>query len=264
MNDCNHEQHSTIWPRWNDNKLFTLLLSVLALYAIAWLGSNVSYTMKNTSLLGHSSFNVFTVNGEGKVTAAPNIASTEVGVTTQNANAATAQDENNKKMTALTTAMKKLGILDADLKSSNYSVYPQYDYTNGRQQIKGYMVSQSLQVKVRDLTKVSDVLKVAAESGSNQVSGLSFTIDDPANLRIEARNKALQDAENNAMQIAERLGLKVGRVTSYYENAGSPNNPVPYYAKDEAMGMGGSVSAPTIQPGSNEVIMNVSVTYELL
>lgn len=264
MNDCNHEKHSTIWPRWQENRLFTLLLAVLAIYGIAWLGSNVSYTMKNTSLLGHSTFNTFTANGEGKVIAIPNIASTEVGITTQNANAATAQDENNKKMSALTAAMKKLGIADADLKSTNYSVYPQYDYVNGRQDLKGYTVSQSLQVKVRDLSKVSEVLKTAAESGSNQVSGLSFTVDDPANLRMEARNKALEDARKNAEQIARGLGARVGRVTSYYENSAPVNQPMPYFAKEDAMGGGREVSVPSIQPGSNEIMVGVSVTYELL
>ncbi len=263
MDNQNQEKSSSIWPRWQENWVFTLLLSVLAIYGIAWLGSNIRFTMKNTSLLGHSTFNTFTATGEGKVSAVPNIASTEVGITTQNANAATAQDENNKKMNTLIAAMQKLGIADADLKSTNYSVYPQYDYVSGRQDLKGYTVSQSLQVKVRDLSKVSDVLKVAAESGSNQVSGLSFTIDDPANLRAEARDKALVEARKNAEQIAGRLGLKVGRVTSYYENPVGGGQPMPYYAKE---GMGGDqvMNAPSIQPGSNEIMMSVSVTYELL
>lgn len=263
MHDSNCEKSSSMWPRWNDNWLFTVLLAVLAVYAIAWFGSNIRYTMKNTSLLGRSAFNTFSVQGEGKVIATPNIASTEVGIVTQHANAATAQDENNKQMAALTDAMKKLGIADADLKSANYSVYPQYDYNNGRQELKGYTVSQSLQIKIRDLSKVSTVLKTAAESGSNQVSGLSFTIDDPANLRAEARDKAMEDARKNAQQIADRLGVRVGRITSYYENPVGGPTPMPYYAKEVGMG-GGGVSAPSIQPGSNEIIMNVSVTYEIL
>lgn len=258
------EKSYSFWPKWNENRLFTLLLAILALYAIAWLGSSILYTMKNTKFLGRSTFNTFTVQGEGKVSATPNIASTEVGITTQNANAATAQDENNKKMGALVAAMKKLGIADSDLKSTNYTVYPQYDYVNGRQEMRGYTVSQSLQVKVRDLAKVSDVLKTAADSGSNQVSGLSFTVDDPANLRREARDKAMAEARKNAEQIAERLGVKVGRITSYYENPVGNPTPMPYYAKD-SMGMGGGgVAAPSIEPGSNEIIMSVSVTYEIL
>lgn len=263
MPEHNEESSRSFWPRWKENWIFTLLLAVLVVYVIAWLGSATRVNMRNFHFIGRSTFNTIQVSGEGKVTAAPNIASIEIGITNQNANAAAAQDENNKKMNAVVAAMKKLGIADADLKTANYSVYPQYDYTGGQQQLKSYTVSQTLQVKIRDLSKVSDVLKVAAESGSNQVSGLAFTVDDLANLRRQARDKALVEARHNAEQIAARLGVRIGRVTSYYESPSGNQPPMPYYAKE---GMGGvtDVAAPSIQPGSNEVIMNVSVTFELL
>lgn len=262
MNERNLNERPSIWPNWSENWLFTILLAVLLVYAIAWLGSSIKSTIKSSRFIGRSAISTIQVTGEGKANAAPNIASIEAGIVTQHADAAAAQNENNKKTNALVAAMKKIGVLDADLKTTNYSVYPQYDYINNRQELRGYQVAQTVQVKIRDLTKVSLVLKTAAENGSNQVSGLSFTVDDPANLRHEARDKALENARQNAEQIAARLGARLGRVTSYYESTGGSQQPMPYYAK-EGMGGGSDVSAPSIQPGSNDLVMSVGVTYEL-
>lgn len=218
--------------------------------------------------IGRSDQQIYTItiSGEGEVTATPDIAEVTLGVQTEKRDVAQAQAENTEQMNKIIEGLKGVGIDKDDIKTTNYNIYPNYDYSSesGRR-LLGYVVSQNVRVKIRDLEKISDVLSFAAESGANNVSGLSFTIDEPEDLRQQAREEALLNAKEKAESLAKIAGVKLGRLVSFHENSYGGDV---YYAKsfalDEAVGLGGGGAAPSIEPGSQDILVNVTVTYEVL
>lgn len=203
------------------------------------------------------------VNGQGKITAAPNIALVSVGLVTENVDVGAAQTENTKKMNKLIALIKSTGVADADIQTTQYQINPKYSYAEKTgSQITGYNVTQSADVKIRDLTKISVVLAKAGEAGANQISGLQFTVDEPSNLKAEARDKAVADAKDKAGKLAKSLDVHLKRVVNFGEFSPISSGPMLY---KEAMGMGGGVDmpVPTIQTGSLEINSEVTITYEI-
>ncbi len=202
------------------------------------------------------------VSAEGKVTALPDIASISVGVMTEKKTVAEAQQENTAKMNAIIAKVKEFGVAAEDIKTVNYSIYPQYDWIDNRQVERGFQVSQSVQLKVRDLSKIGEVLASAGELGANQVGGVNFTIDEPEELRQQARLKGLEAAKAKAQELASAAGVKLGRIVGFSESDGYV--PPVLYAREAAMGLGGGSAAPSIESGSQDVVVNVAVIYEIL
>ncbi len=241
--------------------LLVALLIVAAVYLITLARNN----LKQFHYIGRAATqqNTITISGEGKVTAAPNIATTEIGLVTEKKDVASAQKENTEKMNKLIAAVKTAGIEEKDIQTTQYQIYPKYDYSNGRSNITGYIVSQSVTVKIRDLTKISAVLAKVGEAGANQVSSLTFTIDEPESLRAQAREKALKNAREKAETLAKMLGVKILKVASFSEY--NQSLPMPLYARSaEAYGIGGGAApAPDIQAGTMDVTVGVNVIYEI-
>jgi hypothetical protein len=143
---------------------------------------------------------------------------------------------------------------------------PVYNYTNQRgQELVGYEVTQNLTLKIRDLTKIGDIIAKTTEKGANQIGNISFTIDDEFALKNQARELAIEKAKEKAELIAKQSGMKLGEVKSVYENQES--TPTPYYTNakmmDSAGGSGISVSSPEIQSGQNEIKVEVTLVYEV-
>lgn len=203
-----------------------------------------------------------TLSGEGKVTAIPDIATVTVGVNTERRTVADAQNENTSQMNAILERMKELGIADEDIRTSRYNVYPVYDWRDGTRYDRGFSVDQAVTVKIRDLSTSGDVLAAATELGANQVSGLNFTIDDPEALKQEARLEAIEKAKQKAEAVADAADIKLGKMVGFSESGGNVAPVYRAYAL-EADGLGGA-AAPSIEQGSQDVIVNVSVTYEVI
>ncbi len=255
------------WPNWRENRLFSVLLAILILVAVVWLASVVRNNFKTWHAIGLAPVapRTISIDGLGKVSSPPTIAQVSTGVISDgDMNIGKTQKQNTDKMNALTAALKSLGIADKDLQTANYNISPRYDYTNGKSQIIGYTVSQELSVKVRDLTKVSDVFQKAGELGANQVTGPNFTIDDPETAKAEARKLAIENAKQKADVLAKSLGVKILRVATFFESSAGESVPMMNYAKsDLGIGGGGLPAAPQIQSGTLDVVSNVSVTYEI-
>ncbi len=204
------------------------------------------------------------VDAVGKVTALPDIASVSIGVKTEKKSIADAQKENSLKMNAIIEKLQQLGVAKEDIQTSQYSIDPAYDYPDGKEILRGYEVRQDVDVKVRKLDSISDILASAASLGANQIGGIGFTIDDPETLRQQARLKGIEAAKKKAQDLAAAAGVKLGKVVGFSESSSSPESPV-YYAKDMVTGMGGASNpSPNVQPGSQDVIVNVTVQYEIL
>ena len=202
-----------------------------------------------------------TIEGDGKVVSPPTIGQTDLGVYSEAKDVITAQKDNTDKMNTIQSAMQKLGIKKEDLQTSSYGVSPKYSWANNTQTLTGYMVSQTLTVKIRDLTKIGEVLAQAGSLGVNQINGVNFSIDDPSSVKQQARRKAIEDARSKADELASTLGLHVVRVVNFSESPSESSRP--YLSMMEATAMKSAPSVPDIQPGTTDITSHVSVTYEI-
>ncbi len=254
-----HEaHHRSVWPQWEENKPFALVLLLLGAFGVVYLNARIIQVQHETDQPAPNEHTIV-VDGTGTVTGTPDIATVTLGVDTKAADVATAQSQNSLTVNGLLAQVKALGVADADVQTSNYSVYENSVWNPDTQtyEASGWIVSQTLTVKVRDTAKVSSILDAAGKSGVTNVSGPSFTIDDPSNLKDQAREEAVADAQAKALKLAAQLGVTLEAVVGYTEYADS-YPPYPYY--DSALSAGGG---SVISPGSNDVTLNVSVTYKI-
>lgn len=246
------------------------IAGTLALLAVSWAALSAAGTYSNS--ISPDRHRSFVVRGEGKVTAKPDIAEFSVSVTTDGAtaNLADTQEENAQKNNAVISFVKENGVKDEDIKTSNYSIEPRYEYPNCAYykicppaKLVGYTVRNTVNVKLRDFEKISPILSGVVERGANNLSGPSFNIDKPEKLKSEARAEAIGKARAEALEIAKASGVRVGRIISISEDY-SPIYPV-YRNYMKAIDNEAALSiSPAIEPGVEEITVNVTVTYEIL
>ena len=206
-----------------------------------------------------------TVNGEGELTLKPDMAVVNLSVVEEGATVAEVTQKGNQKMNEVVSFLKGLGISEDDIKTTSYWLNPSYRYPErgGKPQIVGYNLTQNVTVKIRDLSEVEEVIDGAVRAGVNQTGQLSFEIDDDSEARAEARREAFQDAREKAEAMTSAAGVRLGRVVTFSESGGV-QPPMPYYARTAVMEMADEAAvAPAIEPGSQDVTVNVNVTYEI-
>lgn len=204
-----------------------------------------------------------TVDAEGKVTSKPDIALIDLSVVVQGKTVKEVTKAGNVSMSQVIDAVKKLGIESKDIASTQYNLYPNYVYPDNRSpRIDGYNLTQNIQVKVRNLDQVDDVLDTGISAGANQVGQLTFDIDDPSALKKQAREKAFTAAKDKAKEMADAAGVSLGRVVTFSEGTGYQPPIFANYAM-KAMSADSGAPAPSIEPGSKELNLTVSVTYEI-
>lgn len=209
--------------------------------------------------------NTVSFSGEGKVLAKPDVAVVDFSIVTEAVVSKSAQDANSEKSGKVTEFLKKQKIEDKDIKTTSYNVYPQYEYPRygGVPRIKGYQVSQTIEVKIRNLENVSSVLDGVVTAGANQVGNLNFKIDDPEKLKAEARAKAIADAKKKAGELKDQVGIKLGKIVNFSE--GVTDYLVPMY-ESSVLGKGGGVGGgvvPSVPSGENEITVDVTITYQI-
>lgn len=235
-----------------------IILGSLHLYSLYGAGFPVNQVVTQKE-------NIFSVSGEGKVTATPNVANISLGVTAEAATALAAQDQANQVMNRLIDQLKSQGIEDRDIETTNYSIFPQYGFVStvpGPNRITGYSVNINLTVHVRDLDKLNNIVDIATAAGSNQVGNIELTLSDEKRNELlkEAREKAVAEAKEKAEALAKAAGLTLGRVINVQESGGSVP-PIPLRA-ELALDVA-KVGAPTqIEPGSTEIVSQVTLFYE--
>ena len=208
---------------------------------------------------------LISVDGEGKVTAVPDIAELSFGVQTgAQPTAKAAMEKLSTSMNAAFDAVKALGIEEKDISTESLYLNPMYDWPNGKQVLRGYEANQSLRVKVRDLDKVSDVLGAATGAGANQAGGVTFTIDDPDVLRAQARQKAIAQAQEKAQVLAKQLGVTLKQLKGFSEGGGSmPPIPMMSRAMDAYGGGGIEEKSVPLPAGEQEIQVTVNLSYEV-
>ncbi len=241
----------------------TIIITIISILAISGIAAYSIYTTNHSINQDR-----FSVSASGTVYAKADIANITIGLKTEvKKTAAEATAESTKKMNAIIKSLKDLGIEDKDIKTTDYSLQPIYNWLENRGQVlQGYQVYQNVNVKIRDLEKIGDVIAKTTEQGANQIGNVSFTIDDEYTLKNQARELAIEKAKEKANLIAEQTGMKLGEIKGVYENA-DVNTPMPMYTNarlmlDEKMN-NVSLESANIQTGQNEVRVDVTLTYEV-
>lgn len=203
----------------------------------------------------------FSVSAEGKVTAIPDIAQISLGFTSTDTTVTGVQNQANTIINKVTSAVKNLGIDSKDIQTSNYNLSPTYDYRTPTQKLTGYTISVSIFVKVRDFSKINQVIDVGTANGANQVGGLNFTFDDPEKFQAQARKIAIDNAKQKAADIAAASGITLGKLINVSED--NTNMPRPMVTMEKALPSTGGGSVPTqVEPGSSDITSTVTLSYE--
>ena len=245
------------------------ILAILFLAVVTvWFGVGALNKLKENRFIGKEAEvkNTISVSGTGEIWTKPDLVLIDFSVVGEKKTVIEAMAENTKKMNSVIEAIKSQGVEEKDLKTTNFSISPRYEwyekseiYPAGKRVLVGYEVNQTLQVKIRDLTKIGNIIQVATEAGANQVGDLRFMIDKQDELKSQARKEAIEKAKVMAKEIAGQLGVKLVKITNFSENATAPI-PYPYFME---RAMGGGAETPQIQTGENKIEVQVSITYEI-
>lgn len=243
-------------------KLIYLILipvvTLLTLLVVQW--SGLSFPMRITMTTGSSAD--FSVVGEGKIDVVPDTGYIDIGITVNKvASAEEAQNEIAEINNQLVEKMKSYGITKEDIKTTNYTVNPNYDYSsNSSGTIQGYNGSASLSIKVQKADELGEIAKAATAAGATDIYNTRFNIENPEKYREQARTKAIENAREQANKLATQLGIKLGRVTNVVESSNA--NPIYPMYSDLKMGMGGGGGAANLQPGQQTITSTVTLYFE--
>jgi hypothetical protein len=201
--------------------------------------------------------NVISVRGEGRVYTKPDIALADLSVVSEGYQIKDVQEDNSKKMNKVIKFLKDFGVEEKDIKTTNYQIYPRYIYEEKKSpRIGSYEITQTLEVKVRNLDKIGEILEKSVNNGVNQVTSLHFQLDNDKEVKDQARKLAIDEAKEKAKRLASLMGVKLGAISGYDE---ATSFDYPVYRE---YGLGGG-EAPQIQAGENEIVVDVTLIYEI-
>ncbi len=205
------------------------------------------------------------VNGEGKVTAVPDVAVLRLGIQAQEMTVAEAQAEAAAAMEKVTETLKDQGVGEKDIKTQQFNIQKVTRWDNDKQQeiLIGYQVTHTVTAKIREVAKAGSVIDAVATAGGDltRIDSISFTIDDPKPYYEQARKIAVADAAAKARQLAEVAGVKLGKPTYISENSYVPG---PIYRSDMLVKTEAAAAVETpISPGEMEITLNVQLTYAI-
>jgi uncharacterized protein YggE len=203
------------------------------------------------------------VSGTGQVTGTPNLLRLDSSINVTKLTVTDAMQDANTVMAAVQQKLKSDGVAAADLQTSGLSVQPNYTYANNSQRLTGYQVSENLSVVLRNLSTAGSIISDAAQVGGDalQIGQASLDIDQDAALIASARQAAFADALAKAKTYADAAGRALGAVTSISESDDS--QPVSFEYAAAAPAASAAAAPVPIQAGSQDVTVNVAVTWAL-
>lgn len=231
-----------------------VFVSLIALLAIV-LSSCASAPLNNSNI------RTMSVSGRGEVYLIPDIAYINIGTRSQAVDVASALSDNNKQAQAISSVLSEMGIDPLDIQTTAFNVYPFQNYgMDGQPTELMYVVENTVNVKVRELNRLGEVLDAVVRSGANQINGISFDVEDRKQAEADARRLAIQDATEKAQELAELAGTELGDLQniSVYSNG----DPQPVY---NAKG-GGYIAADSAAPvssGQMIITADANLVYEL-
>jgi len=213
-----------------------------------------------TTASGGTNEGSIVVSGTGRVSVQPDVADLRLGVTLSRATVDEARKDAGATMAAILTAVERAGVAQKDVRTSLLSVQPQYEYRDNQPPaLSGYQLANVVEVTVRDLARLGDVVDGTLKAGATSMDSLNFRLEDPAPAEREARTRAMAEARSRADVLAEAAGVAISGVASVSEDGALPP-PRPFAAKAERMMMAADASTP-VESGSLEVSVRVTVAY---
>lgn len=243
------------------NKISLSILGILVLGGLVALsGFAGTFSPAPARAASDGELPTITVSGSGSVSLTPDIANISIGVQTEDKEAAKAVTTNNAKAQDVLTKLKSFGIPEKDINTTNFSVYPRQSFDDqGKPVETTYVVENTVMVKVRDLTKIGEILDTVVKSGANTISNISFDVADSTEAYNKAMEAAIDDARAKADIAAEAAGVKVGQVHSIQASGSTP-----YSAAKRASGLEMLAAAPQVPISAGQMEMTVDVTVVYL
>ena len=211
-----------------------------------------------------SMFRATTLNlaAVGEVDVAPDMATINLGVQTEAPTAEAAMQANARQMNQVMTALRRAGVAERDIQTSNLNLSAQYDYQqNEPPRLRGYQASNQVTIKVRDLARLGAAVDATVSAGANQINGISFGLSDPTAAENAARQAAVRNLQAKAELYAQATGYRVGRLVTLSEGTSysAPQPPMPYMAMARAE----SKDMTPVSGGELTVRVDISGLYEL-
>lgn len=251
------------WPNLRENPLYFIVILIILTLLGVFLVSGVYKNLEQATAYDQPDpiERSIVVDGSATVEITPDIATISGSVTSKSDTVENAQTDNSDTINAISAALREIGIADEDIQTASYSAYEDrvYDYDKGEYNTVGWIVYQNLTIKVRDIEKAGEVLDLLGSNGATGIYGPDFSIDDPEVYTMQAREEAIEEANRQAEAIADGLGIRLGDVLGYIEWSGGG-----YYYDDYYGYGGGFAESEALEIGSEEVTMNVSITFELM
>ncbi len=264
----------------NNNSLYEIfdnggvriaIIGVLSILALFLLAETINMAA-NFGRSGVPATDTITVQGEGQATLAPDVARVSFSVENISATVAQAQAATTKQANAALDFVNGQGVAEKDIKTLSYNISPQYSYPNPCQpgalcpdysrppKVTGYQVSQTMQVTIRELSAVGELIGGLGKLEVQNVNGPAFALDDSTAGYDAARADAISKAKTQAKLLADQLGVKLGKIVNFSESSGGYQYPMMY-------GLGGAAESksamPDVPAGENTYTASVSITYEI-
>jgi uncharacterized protein YggE len=249
-------------------KLWQITTLIAILLAAGWLlaapGPSIAQAQDEEDTASPS--RTISVSGTGQVSATPDLAVVSLGVQTQAEEASTAVSENNAQMQDVISALEDADVAQDDIQTQVIRLSPRYQQPSpqsgstqqGPPELVGYTATNIVQVTVRELDSLGDILDSAVQAGANQIQGISFEVSDPSDLVDQAREAAWTDAAHKAQQLAELSDSGLGMVLTISETSRAPTPII-----ERAVGGVAAAAAVPVQPGTQTIEVDLQVTWLL-
>lgn len=242
-------------------KILLIILVVIVFGKLAFCGNCYKNDVQKDTI---------TVSGKGEINVKPDIATVSFSITEENMDVAKASDAVNTKIAKVVENLKANGVDEKDIKTTDYNIYPRYDYIksdiyvsySSKQVLAGYDVTQTIEVKIRDLEKAGKIITDLGTLKVTNMGGLNFTNDKYDDLVKEARDEAIKQARSEAKKLAKSLDVRLVKIVGYSEGG---NNYALYDSRmsGSAASMKTMAAEAVIPTGENKITSNVSITYEI-
>jgi uncharacterized protein len=239
------------------NKFVWIMLSIIAVLALG----ACSGTPAQAVVTPQPPQRMINVTGTGQVYLTPDVAYINIGVHTVADTVGDALKQNNAQATAVASSLKELGVDAKDIQTNAFNVYPQQQFGPQGEVLKTtYAVDNTVFVTVRDLSKLGQILDVVVQNGANAINGITFDVLDKTKALTQVRQMAVTDARQQAQQLADAAGVKLGNLISL--NVYTSNSPVPAFGGKG--GVAANAAAPvSVSAGQMVLSMDASLVYEI-
>ncbi len=246
------------------NKTITNILLTAAVVILGF-GLFQTHTLKMDLDVSEQNNNTITVSGKAEKQVAPDTARISFYITKRGNDQKNIANYVNKKTKKVVEVLKDLDIDKKDIKTTTYSLTPEYNWNEGKRDFIGYRVRQNVSVVVRDLENTPKVLAKIVEQKVDDLNGPNMFIDRLDEVQDSLREIAIDDAKSKAKKLASELGVDLIKIVGFSES-GSGRNYYPQYEKmdfAEPVALGKSVELPEINPGEQKITKNISITYKI-